>query len=98
VEAENIILCSGASTNLRGKIPKPIAPFYVEGKTNILNIINIHFTSKNLANRLKKENRCAMLHFVYNKKMVGILVNHEIERAGTFVLQIPNYEPFYDLM
>jgi hypothetical protein len=39
-----------------------------------------------------------MLHFIYGKKLLGILVNHSIDRTGTFVLQIPNYEPFVDLM
>lgn len=39
-----------------------------------------------------------MLHFIYGSKIVGILVNHSIEKTGTFVLQIPNYEPFVDLL
>lgn len=39
-----------------------------------------------------------MLHFIYGKKLLGILVNHSIDSTGTFVLQIPNYEPFVDLM
>lgn len=39
-----------------------------------------------------------MLHFVYGKKTIGILVNHSIDKTGTFVIQIPNYEPFVDLL
>lgn len=39
-----------------------------------------------------------MLHFVYNKNIIGILVNHQLEKSGTFVLQIPNYQPLFDLM
>ncbi len=63
-----------------------------------MNIINIHFSSKKLAEKLKQENNLAMLHFIYGSKIVGILVNHSIEKTGTFVLQIPNYEPFVDLL
>jgi hypothetical protein len=37
-----------------------------------------------------------MLHFVYNKTLPSILVNHSYQ-TGTFVLQVPNYEPFVDL-
>ncbi len=51
-----------------------------------------------LASKIKENNRSAMLHFVYGKKIIGILVNHEADRNGTFVLQIPNYEPFVDLL
>lgn len=39
-----------------------------------------------------------MLHFLYGKKTISILVNHSIEKTGTFVLQIPNYDPFVDLL
>lgn len=56
-----------------------------------MNVINIHFKSKNLAEKLKYENKNAMLHFVYGNKIVGILVNHSIDKTGTFVFQIPNY-------
>ncbi len=39
-----------------------------------------------------------MLHFIYSKKIIGILVNHSIDNTGTFVLQIPNYQPIVDLL
>lgn len=39
-----------------------------------------------------------MLHFIYTKKIIAILVNHSIDKTGTFVLQIPNFEPFVDLL
>ena len=63
-----------------------------------MDVINIHFRSKKLAEKLKQSNKHAMLHFVFNKKIVGILVNHSIDKTGTFVLQLPNYEPFVDLV
>lgn len=30
--------------------------------------------------------------------MIAILVNHSLEKSNTFVLQVPNYEPFVDLI
>lgn len=36
--------------------------------------------------------RCAMLHFVYNAKVVCVLVSHDIKN-GEFVLQVPYYPP-----
>jgi hypothetical protein len=38
-----------------------------------------------------------MLHFVFNNKIPSVLVNHSLDK-GDFVLQIPNYEPFHDLL
>lgn len=32
-----------------------------------------------------------MLHFVYNKKIVGILVNHSVTKEGEFMLQVINF-------
>lgn len=63
-----------------------------------MDVINIHFRSRNLGMRLKESNKNAMLHFIYGNRIVGILVNHSIDNSGTFVFQIPNYEPFVNLM
>jgi hypothetical protein len=38
-----------------------------------------------------------MLHFIYNERIPCVLVNHSLNE-GEFVLQIPNYEPFVDLL
>lgn len=38
-----------------------------------------------------------MLHFVYNQRVPCVLVNHSL-KDGEFVLQVPNYEPFVDLL
>lgn len=32
-----------------------------------------------------------MLHFVYNKKIIAILVNHSVEDSGEFMLQVMNF-------
>ena len=36
--------------------------------------------------------RTAMLHFIFNNKVVCVLVNHDIKN-GEFVLQVPYYPP-----
>ena len=68
----------------------------MQGENEYMNIINIHFESKKFASKILEKNVPAMLHFVYNKTLPSILVNHSYE-SGTFVLQVPNYEPFIDL-
>lgn len=56
-----------------------------------MNFINIHFKSEQLGQFLKQKN-AAMLHFVYNSKIVCVLVNHSVEE-GIFVIQTPYYPP-----
>lgn len=68
----------------------------MEGENEFMNIVNIHFESRKLAEKILERNLPAMLHFVYNKTLPSILVNHSYQ-TGTFVLQVPNYEPFVDL-
>lgn len=50
-----------------------------------------------MAESIKKKECEAMLHFVYNERIPCVLVNHSL-KTGEFVLQIPNYEPFVDLL
>lgn len=63
-----------------------------------MHFINIYFTSDKLANKFKDTQTYAMFHFIYNKKMVGILNSLSISKSGEFVLQVLNYEPFVDLL
>jgi hypothetical protein len=80
-----VILANGIKSTLRDNLG-----INLKGNEELFNIINIHFTSKKLAELLKKDSKTAMLHFVYNNQMPSILVNHSYEN-GIFVLQIPNY-------
>lgn len=41
-----------------------------------MNFINIYFTSSKLAKKINENKMNAMLHFIYNKKIAAILVNH----------------------
>lgn len=43
-----------------------------------MNFLNIHFTSDKLAEKFKQSKTSAMYHFIYNKRMIGILNNLSI--------------------
>jgi hypothetical protein len=68
----------------------------MEGEPKILHFVNVHFTSKKLAEMITQGGQDAMLHFVYNKDFPAVLVNHS-KKDGVFVLQVPNYLPFFDI-
>ncbi|CAI5725463.1 unnamed protein product [Hyaloperonospora brassicae] len=60
------------------------------GTSNLQSIANVHFTSKALS-KAARENP-AMLYFVFNKKVVGILIAHDLNK-GEWVFQIPFFPP-----
>ncbi|KAG3120148.1 hypothetical protein PI124_g1035 [Phytophthora idaei] len=60
------------------------------GTRNLQSIANVHFTSKALS-EAARENP-AMLYFVFNKEVVGILIAHDFNR-GEWVFQIPFFPP-----
>ncbi|KAE9303511.1 hypothetical protein PF008_g22215 [Phytophthora fragariae] len=60
------------------------------GTRNLQSIANVHFTSKALS-EAARENP-AMLYFVFNKEIVGILIAHDLNR-GEWVFQIPFFPP-----
>ena len=66
--------------------------FYVD----LQNFINIHFNSKDLGKLMLETGKAAMLHFIYNSKVVCVLISHDIEQ-GEFVLQVPYYPPIETL-
>ncbi|KAG1708605.1 hypothetical protein DVH05_022233 [Phytophthora capsici] len=60
------------------------------GTRNLQSIANVHFTSKTLS-EAARENP-AMLYFVFNKDVVGILIAHDLNQ-GEWVFQIPFFPP-----
>ncbi|KAG6574692.1 Polyketide hydroxylase [Phytophthora cinnamomi] len=60
------------------------------GTRNLQSIANVHFTSKALS-EAARENP-AMLYFVFNKDVVGILIAHDLNK-GEWVFQIPFFPP-----
>jgi 2-polyprenyl-6-methoxyphenol hydroxylase-like FAD-dependent oxidoreductase len=76
VKAQYVILCNGGSSVLRDQVQSMIPTFAMEGQTNIMNFINIYFSSRKLAEKINLSKNNAMVHFIFNKKIIGILVNH----------------------
>ncbi|TYZ62433.1 hypothetical protein PybrP1_008675 [[Pythium] brassicae (nom. inval.)] len=60
------------------------------GALNLQSIVNVHFTSKALS-EAARENP-AMLYFVFNKDVIGVLIAHDLSR-GEWVFQIPFFPP-----
>ena len=87
IEAAYVVGCDGARSPVRGA-----AGIGMQGDPNMQSIMNIHFESPALARALKSEGREAMLYFVYNPKVVGVIVAHSID-DGDFVAQIPFFPP-----
>lgn len=87
-----MILSNGFNSILRNKIG-----IKVGGGREFYKLVNIHFKSLKLAQMIKTKKYEAMLHFIYNERVPCVLVNHSLNQ-GEFVLQIPNYEPFVDLL
>jgi hypothetical protein len=52
--------------------------------------MNAHFISKKLGQKLKEINKQSMLHFIFNPKIICVLITYDIDQ-GEFVLQIPNF-------
>ena len=53
---------------------------------------NIHFVSRSLAKRIEEKGNEAMLYFVFNKDIVGVVVAHDLCK-GEFALQLPYHAP-----
>ena len=59
------------------------------GQDDIQHLVNIHFWAPGLARRLRNE-RPAMLYFVFNPKAVVVVVAHDLSE-GEFVAQVQNH-------
>ncbi|RLN59985.1 hypothetical protein BBJ28_00001369 [Nothophytophthora sp. Chile5] len=60
------------------------------GTRNLQSIANVHFTSKALSDAARENP--AMLYFVFNQDVIGILIAHDLKR-GEWVFQIPFFPP-----
>lgn len=85
IEADYLVGADGAHSLVRGA-----AGIAMEGNAHMQSIMNIHFTSRDLSKSLQGKE--AMLYFVYNPKVVGVIVAHSISE-GDFVAQIPFFPP-----
>jgi hypothetical protein len=58
----------------------------LEGHRNLANLINIHFTSVDLAQRLMATP--AMLYFVFSSRVVMVLVAHDLRTGAQLKTRI----------
>ena len=81
MECSYLVAADGAKSRIRDMIGVAL-----EGQPVMQNLVNIHFTAPDLAQRLRQE-RPAMLYFVFNPKGVVVVVAHDLTE-GDFVAQV----------
>lgn len=85
-----VVAADGASSPIRQSLGVPML-----GRPVLQHLISVHFrTSPSLSARLAADSTKAnMLHFVFNEKLVGCFVCHDLQQ-GEWVLQLPYFDPF----
>ena len=91
IACEQIVAADGADSTVRQLVNIPMT-----GTPAMQHLVNVHFTSKELASRLRNEGRAAMLYFVFNPDVVAVVVAHDL-RTGEFVAQVPFFPPHQSL-
>ena len=89
VRAEYCVVADGANSVIRDKLGIQMC-----GERAMQHLINVHFTSRALAEDLSADP--AMLYFVFNPDVVAVVVAHDLSR-GEFVAQIPYLPPVQTL-
>ena len=92
VDANVLVAADGANSRVRDSL----APARMTGTPTMQHLVNVHFTSRTLAARLRRDDRAAMLYFVFNPDVVAVVVAHDL-RNGEFVAQIPYFPPHQSL-
>ena len=92
VDANVLVAADGANSRVRDSL----APTRMTGTPTMQHLVNVHFTSRTLAARLREDDRAAMLYFVFNPDVVAVVVAHDL-RNGEFVAQIPYFPPHQSL-
>ena len=92
VDANVLVAADGANSRVRDSL----APVRMTGTPTMQHLVNVHFTSQTLAARLRRDDRAAMLYFVFNPDVVAVVVAHDL-RNGEFVAQIPYFPPHQSL-
>ncbi|KAG0583412.1 hypothetical protein KC19_3G134100 [Ceratodon purpureus] len=87
VACEYVVAADGAGSPIRKMIGVAM-----EGEAEIQKLISVHFFSKDLGQLLLDSPEPGMLYFVFNPKVIAVVVAHNLE-AGEFVAQIPFYPP-----
>ena len=99
LEAKYVVACDGASSMVARTLNKNSSGgVKAKDETKMFptqTLGNIHFVSRALAKRIKEKGNEAMLYFVFNKDIVGVVVAHDL-REGEFALQLPYHAPVQD--
>ena len=91
VDADVLVAADGANSKVRES-----CRVRMTGTPTMQHLVNVHFTSASLAARLRRDDRAAMLYFVFNPAVVAVVVAHDL-RNGEFVAQIPFFPPHQSL-
>ena len=97
-EAKYVVACDGASSVVARTLNSGGIETKKKGNNKSFptqTLGNIHFVSRSLAKRIKEKSNEAMLYFVFNKNIVGVVVAHDL-REGEFALQLPYHAPVQD--
>ncbi|ETV92352.1 hypothetical protein H310_13252 [Aphanomyces invadans] len=76
-----VVGADGAHSKVRSLLHIPM-----EGPPPLQSLINVHFTSHELAAHARTSP--AMLYFIFNPKVIGVLIAHDLAK-GEWVFQIP---------
>lgn len=82
VPCQYVVAADGAGSPIRKMIGVAM-----EGEAEIQKLISVHFFSKDLGQLLLGTPEPGMLYFVFNPKIIAVVVAHNLE-AGEFVAQV----------
>lgn len=82
VACQYVVAADGAGSPIRKMIGVAM-----EGEAEIQKLISVHFFSKDLGQLLLDTPEPGMLYFVFNPKVIAVVVAHNLE-AGEFVAQV----------
>jgi 2-polyprenyl-6-methoxyphenol hydroxylase-like FAD-dependent oxidoreductase len=90
VQCKYLVGADGASSRVRAQVPSVL----LDGVHGIQHLMNVHFESTELGALLRQEEggRRGMLYFVFNERVVLVLVAHNLQ-TGEFVAQLPYWPP-----
>jgi 2-polyprenyl-6-methoxyphenol hydroxylase-like FAD-dependent oxidoreductase len=89
LRAERVVCCDGANSGSRAALGVPLTTMHPMEQQ----MVNVHFTSPELAARLRERGAAAMLYFVYAPDVIGVLIAHDLGARGEFALQLPSFGP-----
>lgn len=90
VEAEHVLACDGAHSGIRRTLG-----LHLRGPPPLQHFKSVYFTCPELAPLLRSMDRCAMLHFCFNRGAVAVLVAHNISE-GEWVAQLPFFPGLHE--